>query len=89
MEWPTNGHIGGKSKENLIMFSLFTMKRVALVTSGAGFIGSHLVDGLLNEGWHVRVIDNFSIGRWENLKHLNDNPHFKLIAGDLKTLMNA
>ncbi len=39
-----------------------------LVTGGAGFIGSHLVDRLVNEGYNVRVVDNLSSGRVENLK---------------------
>jgi UDP-glucose 4-epimerase len=42
-------------------------ERAALVTGGAGFIGSHLVDRLLRDGWHVRVLDDFSSGREANL----------------------
>lgn len=42
--------------------------RLALVTGGAGFIGSHLAQGLLGEGWRVRVLDDFSSGREENLE---------------------
>jgi len=42
-------------------------RRLALVTGGAGFIGSHLVEGLLGEGWSVRVLDDFSSGSEANL----------------------
>ncbi len=48
------------------------MKKIAVVTGGAGFIGSHMVDLLLNKGYTVRVIDNLSGGRKQNLqKHKN------------------
>ena len=42
---------------------------VAVVTGGAGFIGSHMVDHLLERGFRVRVIDNLSGGRTANLAH--------------------
>lgn len=42
-----------------------------VVTGGAGFIGSHLVERLLRDGHHVRVVDNFITGKQENLTHLN------------------
>ena len=44
-------------------------KKVALVTGGAGFIGSHMVDLLLKENIRVRVLDNFTGGREENLSN--------------------
>lgn len=44
---------------------------VAVVTGGAGFIGSHLVDALLEENISVRVVDNYSTGRPENLSHVS------------------
>jgi UDP-glucose 4-epimerase len=56
---------------------------VDLVTGGAGFIGSHLVDRLLAQGRSVRVLDNFSIGRRVNLKQHDDNPRLQIIEGDV------
>lgn len=53
-----------------------------LVTGGAGFIGSHLVDGLLAAGHAVRVFDNFSSGKRENLAEVNDQ--IDLFEGDLR-----
>jgi UDP-glucose 4-epimerase len=50
-----------------------------LVTGGAGFIGSHLVDRLLNDGHEVTVLDNFSTGRPHNLSHQQNDPRLKVI----------
>jgi UDP-glucose 4-epimerase len=58
--------------------------KFALVTSGAGFIGSHLVDRLVSDGWSVRVLDNFSSGRMENIKHHKGNRDVEILRGDLK-----
>jgi len=55
-----------------------------LVTGGAGFIGSHLVDALLAEGAGVRVLDNLSTGRGENLAHCQDR--IELRGGDIRDL---
>jgi UDP-glucose 4-epimerase len=50
------------------------MKKIAIVTGGAGFIGSHMADKLLEENYKVRIIDNFSGGHQKNLlKHINNN----------------
>ncbi len=57
-----------------------------LVTGGSGFIGSHLVDKLLANGDEITVIDNFSTGRIENLKHLQN--HIEIIEGDLSNINN-
>jgi len=57
-----------------------------LVTGGAGFIGSHLVDVLLRLGYKVRVVDNLSSGLVENIKYYFKNPMFEFIKGDLKDM---
>ncbi|KAJ6864829.1 UDP-glucuronic acid decarboxylase 1 [Populus alba x Populus x berolinensis] len=54
-----------------------------VVTGGAGFVGSHLVDKLISRGDEVIVIDNFFTGRKENLVHLFGNPRFELIRHDV------
>jgi UDP-glucose 4-epimerase len=56
----------------------------AVVTGGAGFIGSNLVNRLVREGHHVTVIDNFSGGRREFLAHLAKNKSFELVELDLR-----
>jgi UDP-glucose 4-epimerase len=59
------------------------MRRSALITGGAGFIGSHLADRLLGDGWKVTAFDNFAIGRRSNVGHLASDPRFTLIEGDI------
>ncbi len=54
-----------------------------LVTGGAGFIGSNLVDGLLRDGHEVRVLDNFSTGHRSNLAHVRDD--VEVVEGDLRS----
>jgi len=56
-----------------------------LVTGGAGFIGSHIVEELINSGEYVRVLDNFSTGRRQNISQFIDNANFELIEGDLRS----
>ena len=55
----------------------------AIVTGGAGFIGSHLVERLLADGHQVTVLDNYSTGRVENLVHLADHPELEIVEADL------
>lgn len=58
------------------------MKRV-LVTGGAGFIGSHLCERLLNEGNDVVCMDNYFTGSKQNIVHLLNNPYFELVRHDV------
>ncbi len=58
------------------------MKRI-LVTGGAGFIGSHLCERLLNEGNDVICLDNYFTGTKQNIAHLIDNPYFELVRHDI------
>ena len=56
---------------------------VTLVTGGAGFLGSHLCEKLLERGQDVVCMDNFFTGRRQNVAHLHDNPHFELMRHDV------
>jgi UDP-glucose 4-epimerase len=59
---------------------------LSLVTGGAGFIGSHVVERLLRDGQRVRVLDNFSTGRRENLAFAGAAANLDIIDGDLRDL---
>lgn len=60
------------------------MKKI-LITGGAGFIGSHLCEKLLNEGNEVICLDNYFTGSKKNIVHLLKNPYFELIRHDITT----
>jgi UDP-glucuronate decarboxylase len=59
------------------------MKKKILVTGGAGFLGSHLCERLLNDGHEVICLDNYFTGQKQNVVHLLDNPYFELIRHDV------
>jgi UDP-glucose 4-epimerase len=59
------------------------LTKKTIVTGGAGFIGSHIVDRLLADGHEVLVLDNFSTGRPENLEHHRGNPRLTLAQADV------
>jgi UDP-glucose 4-epimerase len=62
-----------------------TVRSIAVVTGGAGFIGSHMVDVLIAEGFEVRVIDNLVGGREENLAHLRKDPALVFEQRDIRS----
>ncbi len=57
-----------------------------LVTGGAGFIGSNICEAILNMGFFVRCLDDFSTGKRENIAPFLQNPNFELLEGDIRDL---
>ncbi|XP_041991353.1 UDP-glucuronic acid decarboxylase 2-like [Salvia splendens] len=81
-----NGHVATGFGINSVGKIPLGLKRKGLrivVTGGAGFVGSHLVDRLMARGDSVIVVDNFFTGRKENLLHHFSNPRFELIRHDV------
>ncbi|KAG0501088.1 hypothetical protein HPP92_001160 [Vanilla planifolia] len=72
------GSVGGK-----VPLGLKRKVMRVVVTGGAGFVGSHLVDRLIERGDSVIVVDNFFTGRKENVMHHFGNPNFELIRHDV------
>ncbi len=70
----------------MIDFKEKLQNKKILVTGGAGFIGSNLIEELLKLGAMVTCLDNFSTGRKENLVAVENNPNFNLIEGDIRDL---
>jgi len=64
--------------------------RSALITGGAGFIGSHLAELLLADGWSVWVLDDLSTGSYDNVAHLRDDDRFHLVVDTMlsRTVVN-
>ncbi|MGB0670881.1 MAG: UDP-glucuronic acid decarboxylase family protein [Rhodospirillales bacterium] len=59
------------------------LRKTVMVTGGAGFLGSHLCERLLERGDDVVCVDNFYTGTKDNIRHLLDNPHFELMRHDV------
>ena len=62
-------------------------RSVAMVTGGAGFLGSHVCDRLIAEGAYVVCVDNLMTGRRANIAHLRSSPRFALIQADITTAL--
>jgi len=62
---------------------MLSSKRRVLITGGAGFLGSHLCESLLENGHEVLCVDNFYTGSKANITHLLDNPYFEIIRHDV------
>lgn len=61
----------------------YTLRKRVMVTGGAGFLGSHLVDRLLEKGYDVLCVDNLFTGTKDNIAHHHDNPHFEFMRHDI------
>ena len=62
------------------------MKKKALSTGGAGFVGSHLAEELLDRGYKVTAVDNLSTGKLENISHIRENGDFDFVTGNILNL---
>jgi dTDP-glucose 4,6-dehydratase len=65
------------------------MKKKVLITGGAGFLGSHLSDRLLSEGYQVVAMDNLITGRVQNIEHLFGNPDFVFVQHDITNYIHV
>ena len=65
------------------MARVYNSRKRILVTGGAGFLGSHLIDRLLSDGHEVLCVDNLFTGTKRNIEHLHANPRFELMRHDV------
>ena len=68
---------------------IYDSRRRILVTGGAGFLGSHLIDRLLAQGHEVLCVDNLFTGTKRNIDHLHAHPHFEFLRHDVCFLLDA
>ncbi len=61
----------------------------AVITGGAGFLGSHLCDRFIEKGWDVLCLDNLVTGSEANVEHLRSNPHFRFIRADVSQYIDV
>ena len=61
-------------------------KKIAVVTGAAGFIGSHMVDLLLDQGYQVRGLDNLSSGQWENLENRKNDSELSVETIEMQSI---
>ena len=61
----------------------YNLRKRVMVTGGAGFLGSHLCERLLNDGHEVLCVDNLFTGTKQNIVHLRDHPHFEFLRHDV------
>ena len=76
--------MGGTTDNRGDMRSIGTSRK-ALITGGAGFIGSHLAESLLADGWEVYALDDLSTGSIDNVAHLLERRDFHLVVESVLT----
>ncbi|BFZ00511.1 hypothetical protein BsWGS_03550 [Bradybaena similaris] len=74
---------GGKKPYPEVKFLMYKDRKRILITGGAGFVGSHLVDRLMMQGHEVTVVDNFFTGRKRNVEHWIGHENFELLHHDI------